>query len=63
MAFILPRKNEPGVMLEEGCEMVGNLCLLLAMGLYARHAVLAYEAAAAPAPSRAPLSSPRRRAA
>jgi len=47
MAFILPRKNEPEVMVEEGCEMVGNLCLLLSMGLSARHAVLAYEAAAA----------------
>jgi hypothetical protein len=47
MALIFPRKNEPAVMVEEGCEMVGNLCLLLSMGLSARHAVLAHEAAAA----------------
>jgi hypothetical protein len=46
MALLLPRKNETEVMLEEGCEMIGNLCLLLAMGFYARHASLAVEAAA-----------------
>lgn len=46
MALLLPRKDETEVMLEEGCEMIGNLCLLLAMGLYARHAALAVEAAA-----------------
>jgi hypothetical protein len=46
MALLLPRKDETEVMLEEGCEMIGNLCLLLAMGLYARHASLAVEAAA-----------------
>ena len=46
MALILPRKDATEVMLEEGCEMIGNLCLLLAMGLYARHASLAVEAAA-----------------
>lgn len=46
MALLLPRKNETEVMLEEGCEMIGNLCLLLAMGLYARHTSLAVEAAA-----------------
>ncbi|HUY35092.1 MAG TPA: hypothetical protein VMV69_20250 [Pirellulales bacterium] len=38
MAWILPRKGTPGVMLEEGCEMLGNLCLLLSLGLFARHA-------------------------
>lgn len=37
MAWILPQQNLPGVMLEEGCEMLGNLCLLLSMGLHARH--------------------------
>ncbi|HUY93468.1 MAG TPA: hypothetical protein VMV10_32375 [Pirellulales bacterium] len=47
MALLLPRKNETEVMLEEGCEMIGNLCLLLSMGLYARHAALAAEAAKA----------------
>lgn len=46
MSLILARKDETEVMLEEGCEMIGNLCLLLAMGLYARHASLAAEAAA-----------------
>ncbi|HEV7224100.1 MAG TPA: hypothetical protein VGN42_15430 [Pirellulales bacterium] len=47
MALLLPRKNAPEVMVEEGCEMVGNLCLLLSMGLSARHAVRAYESTAA----------------
>jgi hypothetical protein len=46
MSLLLPRKDETEVMLEEGCEMFGNLCLLLAMGLYARYASLAVEAAA-----------------
>lgn len=46
MDLLLPRKDATEVMLEEGCEMVGNLCLLLSMGLYARHAALAAEAAA-----------------
>ena len=46
MALLLPRKDETEVMLEEGCEMIGNLCLLLSMGLYARHAALAVEAVA-----------------
>ncbi|MGH7134357.1 MAG: hypothetical protein ACREHD_01370 [Pirellulales bacterium] len=45
LAWIIPHKGESEVMLEEGCEMLGNLCLLLSMGLYARHAALAAEAA------------------
>jgi hypothetical protein len=46
MAWILPRKETAGIMLEEGCEMLGNLCLLLSMGLFARHAARAAEGAA-----------------
>lgn len=30
-------KDKRGVMLEEGCEMLGNLCLLTSMALYARY--------------------------
>ena len=45
LAWISPHKGESEVMLEEGCEMLGNLCLLLSMGLYARHAALAVESA------------------
>jgi len=37
---ILPESGARGVMLEEGAEMVGNLMLLLAMGLHARHVIL-----------------------
>jgi hypothetical protein len=44
LAWIIPHKGEAEIMLEEGCEMVGNLCLLLCMGLYARYAALAAEA-------------------
>lgn len=38
LAWIIPHKGEAEVMLEEGCEMLGNLCLLLSMGFYARYA-------------------------
>lgn len=48
MALILPRKDASEVMLEEGCEMIGNLSLLLSMGLYARHAARPAAAAAEP---------------
>lgn len=41
LAWIIPCKGETEVMLEEGCEMLGNLCLLLSMALYARHVALA----------------------
>lgn len=37
LGLILPYKNEPGIMLEEGCEMLGNVCLLVSMLLMARH--------------------------
>lgn len=43
------------VMLEEGAEMVGNLFLLLAMGLHARYVILEAEGLL---PRRAPPSSP-----
>ena len=44
LAWIIPNKGETEVMLEEGCEMIGNLCLLLSMTLFARYAALAAEA-------------------
>ena len=40
LGWILPETGAKGVMLEEGAEMVGNLMLLLAMGLHARHVIL-----------------------
>jgi hypothetical protein len=40
LGWILPESGARGVMLEEGAEMVGNLLLLLAMGIHARHVVL-----------------------
>jgi len=40
LGWILPESGAVGVMLEEGAEMVGNLMLLLAMGLHARHVIL-----------------------
>jgi hypothetical protein len=43
LAWVIPNKGDGEVMLEEGCEMVGNLCLLLSMGLYARYAAVAAE--------------------
>jgi hypothetical protein len=33
---ILPRDTS-GVMLEEGCELMGNFCVLASMGLFAKH--------------------------
>ena len=40
LGWILPESGARGVMLEEGAEMVGNLTLLLAMGLHARFVIL-----------------------
>jgi hypothetical protein len=45
MALLLACKDATEVMIEEGCEMIGNLCLLLSMGLSARHAVSACDGA------------------
>lgn len=36
LGWILP-KDKSGVMLEEGCEMMGNFCVLISMGLFAKH--------------------------
>ena len=44
MAWILPKDNR-GVMLEEGCEMLGNLCLLVSHLLFARHLIISAEQA------------------
>ncbi len=38
--WVMPQSGLRGVMLEEGCEMIGNLLLLLSLGLYARHVIL-----------------------
>lgn len=40
LGLILPESGARGVMLEEGAEMLGNLLLVLAMLLHARHVVL-----------------------
>ncbi|MCE9606923.1 MAG: hypothetical protein K8U03_18725 [Planctomycetia bacterium] len=37
LSLILP-KDKYGVMVEEGCEMLGNFALLTSMGLFAKHA-------------------------
>lgn len=46
LEWIIPNKGLASVMLEEGSEMVGNLCLLLSMLCHARWAVRAAEASA-----------------
>lgn len=43
LGLVWPESGAKGVMLEEGCEMAGNLCLLLAMGLHARYAIFEAE--------------------
>ena len=40
LGWVLPESGARGIMLEEGAEMVGNLFLLLAMGLHARYVIL-----------------------
>ena len=40
LQWIMPQSGLRGVMLEEGCEMVGNLLLVLSLCLYARHVIL-----------------------
>ncbi len=40
LGWLMPESGARGVMVEEGAEMFGNLSLLLAMGLHARHVVL-----------------------
>ncbi|HWB08796.1 MAG TPA: hypothetical protein VG826_06220 [Pirellulales bacterium] len=68
LAWVIPNKGESEVMLEEGCEMTGNLCVLLSMGLYARYAAMAAEAATGESSvllltSRSAEAAPRARAA
>ena len=63
LEWIIPNKGETEVMLEEGCEMIGNVCLLLSMGLFARHAAIAAEAQARGTPTLLPppvMRRPRR---
>lgn len=40
LGWILPESGARGVMLEEGCEMLGNLLLLLAMTVHARWVIM-----------------------
>ena len=40
LGWVLPESGAKGVMLEEGAEMLGNMFLLLAMGLHARYVIL-----------------------
>ena len=40
LGWVLPESGARGIMLEEGAEMLGNLFLLLAMGLHARYVIL-----------------------
>lgn len=39
LGILLPDSGAVGVMLEEGCEMIGTLCLLLGLCLYARYVI------------------------
>jgi hypothetical protein len=39
LGWILPESGARGVMVEEGCEMLGHLLLLLTMAVYARHVI------------------------
>ena len=40
LGWVMPESGARGIMLEEGAEMLGNLLLLLAMGLHARYVIL-----------------------
>lgn len=40
LGWLLPETGARGVMLEEGCEMLGNLFLALAMAVHARYVIL-----------------------
>ncbi|MEX2119766.1 MAG: hypothetical protein WD847_09240 [Pirellulales bacterium] len=40
LEIVMAESGARGIMLEEGCEMVGNLCLVLAMALHARYVIL-----------------------
>lgn len=43
MELVLPQTGAFGVMIEEGCEMVGNVFLLLSMTLHARYVIMDIE--------------------
>lgn len=59
LGWILPESGARGVMLEEGCEMVGNLLLLTAMTLHARYVILEAEGVL---PQRAVRKKPEKKA-
>ena len=40
LGWVMGQTGSKGIMVEEGAEMVGNLFLLLAIGLFARHVIL-----------------------
>ena len=43
LELIMPRSGARGVMVEEGCEMLGDLVLILALCVYARYVLLDVE--------------------
>jgi hypothetical protein len=40
MGLVMPESGARGVMVEEGCEMMGNIVLLLAMSIHARYVLM-----------------------
>lgn len=60
LGWIMPGSGAMGVMLEEGCEMVGNLFLVVSMGLHARYAILVAQGVI-PAPSHRPAEKPAKK--
>jgi hypothetical protein len=62
LGWIMPGSGAKGVMLEEGCEMVGNLFLILSMGLHARYVILVAQGVI-PAPSHRPAEKPAKKGA
>ena len=59
LGWVMPESGARGVMLEEGCEMVGNLLLLLAMTLQARWVIMDAEGLI---PAKAPKPKKERKA-
>lgn len=54
LGFVMPGAGARVVMLKEGCEMVGNLFLLLSMTLHARYVILDAQGLIAPKPAKTP---------
>ncbi|HVX62301.1 MAG TPA: hypothetical protein VHC19_16915 [Pirellulales bacterium] len=54
LGFVMPEAGAREVMLKEGCEMAGNLFLLLSMTLHARYVILDAQGLIAPRPAKAP---------